>query len=478
MELFRHFVRLGLIAGLGMAVCSVAIGQVDQPSQTESDGNQGQASNGSQSAQNGTNPLKILTGVRNRLANGFQARLGIGETYYDQTADAGQDNAAYADTYATAALAYTLKRKHSQYVADYDVQGQYYPRATPRTLVAHDLGLSQSIRIGSRISINNSYRFTLTPNYAPGLLGESAAAQASLVEPLSGVTNSTPPVLVNPLPTFTAPGDGLQTFHSLLMSHTVQSEVTIQLAGQTAAFVDAGFQKILERHSDLFGSNDYTGSVGLTHNFSARTNASIAYQAGVYDFSAYSDRTFSQAVVLSVGHQLLRNLNVEIGAGPSLVRAQGLQTITLPPDVAALLGTPVISRNVSQATLGWIGNASAATRWHRTNITLAYTRAVTSLTGLASVANQQDFSISLGRQLWRRTEISLSGSYLISQFLAVETPLRLNQLALAAGITQQLSSSFDAAAFVDYSKVLSSGRPLNENVYGISLQYHFPRSAR
>jgi hypothetical protein len=473
-ELLRNWVTLGLIAGICMAVCPVAKAQLpNTPNQGESE-----SSSGSQSEQDSGNRLKLLTGLPSRLKGGFQASFGLGESYYREKANAGQNNAVYAYTNANAALAYNFRRKQSQYVFDYHASAQYYPRSTNQNIVAHDLGLSQSLSLGRHFTITNTYRFTLTPNYAPGLLGDAAAVQASLVSPVITVTNAIPPALVNPLPTFTAPGDGLLTFRSVLMSQTAQSNVSYHLGAQTSAFVGAGVQKTQLTKSDLFGSNLYSGSLGITHNFSARTNGSLAYQAGLSDFSTTANRNFSQGVVFSIGRQVLRNVTLQIGVGPSLVRSKGLQAITLPPDLAALLGRTTVYRNTSQSIFGWIGNASLGTQWHRTNITVGYNRGVTSMTGLASIANQQASSISLGRQLGRRTQVSLSGSYLISQFLAIQTPLRLKQWAATATISHQISSSIDMAALADYSKVLSSGLPLNGEMYGISLQYHFPHNAR
>jgi len=438
------------------------------------------------------------------LQRNLISRFSIGEIY-----DSGLLNGKYANesdtfTEASASFAYQLRRKRTEYAADYRYSARFYNRFSNLNVIAHDLGLSQIRQLTRHLAWNLNYRYNLTPDYSGGLLQESLAREFSFANPLptAGMLNPVPslnpgissgnatfanplpggvsllPTTVNTLPQMLSPGDGLFALRSIRMTSHAATSLNYDLNPRTAFFSQAGFQRMRYEDKNLFGSDNYSLSAGMRHLFSPRTSVGIAYQAGRNELPFLRNRYTTQGVVFSLNHQLTRSTFLTLTVGPTRSERQSQEEISLSPLLANLLGRPALYHDVTVSLPSWMGSMGVATQWHRMNLNFNYDRMVSSTNGLGGASFQQHYSVTLGRQLRRGTSFSVRAAYTQSDFLAILDPIRMNQRALSATFTQRMSSSLDLVAFVNYSKMLTGLQNsflLNHNQFGIRFQYHFPR---
>ena len=444
------------------------------------------------------------------LQSNLIGRFSIGETYDSGLLNGRSANTSDTFTEASASFAYQLRRKRSEYTADYRYSARYYNRFSNLNVIFHDLGLSQIRQLTPHLTWNLNYRYSLTPDYSGGLLQETLAKELSFVTPLSfanplptaGMLNPAPslnpgissgntifanplpggvsllPATVNTLPQMLSPGDGLLALRSIRMTNHAATNLNYDLNPRTAFFSQAGFQRMRYEDNILFGSDNYSLSAGMRHLFSPRTSVGIAYQGARYELPFRRNRATTQGFVVSLNRQLTRTTLLTLAMGPMWTQYQSQETIPLSPLLANLLGRPSLSRDVTRALPSWMGSIGIATQWHRMNLNFQYQRSVGSSNGLGGASLQQRYSASVGRQLRQGTTFSVKASYLQSDFLAILDPIRLNQRALSGTFTHRLSSSLDLVAFVNYSKMLrglQNSFLLNHNQFGIRFQYHFPR---
>ena len=188
----------------------------------------------------------------------------------------------------------------------------------------------------------------------------------------------------------------------------------------------------------------------------------------------------NQSVGISFSRLLTPSTMLSVTIGPSWIKNQGQAMIPLSPVLANLLGRPALFRDASRSMSFWMGSAAVATnwQWNRVNIGLSYNRSVYNTVAFGGASKNETVGLSLARRLTRRTNLSVSVSYMRNQLIAIQNAPRLDQQAIRGTLTRQLNSGLDLSLFFSYSRLLTPApRSLgfNQNRFGLRFMYHFPR---
>lgn len=405
-------------------------------------------------------------------------------------------NATFSD--ASAAFAYDLRQRNSDYLLDYRIGARHYSRYGQLDVLTHDLSLSQTTDFGAHTRWTLAYRYSMTPDLAGSLMAETLATQMAFINPVpkvavAGLGGAQGLGFANPLP-ITSPGgssvlqapfqpvqtpaDGLITLRSLRMTNASHAGLSHQLGYRTMLSFEAGFNRERFEDPNLFGSNQYSISAGITHLLTRRTSIGLSVGDARMDVSSVFDRTTSQGVSVVITRQLGLRSVISFQAGPAEIRSRGQQSILLPSLLGNLLGRPSLTRGATHSTLNWLGGATYLTNIHNVGFGLSYTRSVTDTGGLAGAALTQNGIVTLSKTFRERTILSVEASYGHYQMLGFVNPIKLDQEGLSVNFTRQLSPSLDFTSYFQYAKSLRGMQGpvlLDHNLVGVRVVYYFHR---
>lgn len=408
-------------------------------------------------------------------------------------ANAGISSLSYTDV--STGFAYDLRRRRSDYAVDYRGTARHYSQFSNLDVLTHDLGLSQSLLISPRVNWNLDHRFNMTPDLAGSLMAETLARQLSFINPLPmvavfGAGMAGQSAFLNPLPVgatiipkgfhaATSAAEGLLTLRSMRMSNLSNAALTFDATAQTKLSLNMGFSRQRFQDRNLFGTNQYNLSAGFSRLLTPRNSMSLSLVGTRLDMAQVFQQTTNAGIQIGFTRQLGRRSIVSLEFGPGQTRVDSQQSIVLPALIADLLGRKSLVRDTARSTIGWLGAAGFRTTVHNTGIHLGYNRSITDSGGLAGASLTETGTVSVSKALGQRTNVMVSLSYSHMQMLGVQVPLNIDQQALMASFTRQLSRNLDFSTLFNYAKSMRGGLHgptlLDHNLVGIRLTYFFHR---
>ena len=413
------------------------------------------------------------------LPDSFKNRW-IGQVSAGVSHDSGITNSAVengvpssASYYGTGlSLAYDLPTKRSDYIFQYGIGARDYWGHSPLDSLTQDLGLSQHARLGKRASWNLNYRFSESPDYSGTLLVESLSQQEALLNPAPAA----PGVSIQPAQ---SPADGLVTLRSTRLSNTIDATLSYTLTSRSQFFLGTSYGRSRFEDPNLFGSDVYAASAGVSYQIDATTAASLSYDGDMTRVAGIDFRTLSQGVSLGISKRLGRRTVLSMAGGPSVLRTRSAgEAIPVSNLVGSFLGTNLVQPTASSRTVSWMGTAALGTNIHNTGVNLSYARSVAGLGGLPGTALSQVATVTLSKVINRRTVINSGMSYNHSQLLGVLNSAGIDQEGFEADLSRTLTRNIDMTMFYVYSRNshgLHGPAIANRNSVGVSVVYNFRR---
>jgi hypothetical protein len=470
-------IRMLICSAAFMALPGVAWLHAQQPAAANAETEQTQPAPRS----NGTGRELLPYSLPELFKKHWVARFSVGETR-----EKGILNSRFPDlgtpyttnTEVGASLAYDLATKRASYLFDYHTAARHYNRFSSLDAVTHDLGLSQVANLGVNTTWTAHYRFSMTPDVGNSLIGETVAAQAVQINPVpsSGVAGVLP--LGGAPSVQLSPADGLLTTRSVHMAHNGQVSLTHQFGSRLATFFSAGYNGTRFQDPNLFPSDGYSVSGGLSRVVTARTAIGLAFQGQRTDIHGNSSRTLSRGGSVVITRQIGRSSLLSLSGGPSWIESRGQQAVPLSPLLASLLGVPALRRIASHQNIGWLGSGSFQTTFHTVAMGLSYSRSISSTGGLGASSISQTGALTFSKEFRQRTAVSLGLSYGHSQLLGLTDSITLDQQGLTARLTRKVARSIDVSGFFLYARTshgLHGPAILNHNQTGIRIVYYMHR---
>ena len=206
----------------------------------------------------------------------------------------------------------------------------------------------------------------------------------------------------------------------------------------------------------LFGSNGGSSGVNAAYRLSRRQTISVGYQFLFYNFTRNFGDSYGHGVYAGYSTQLSSGVTLSLRGGATRLESLGLQTVTIDPVIAALIGV----RTSSQVFYGisYIPNGMADLRillTKRSNLTVFGALFVSPGNGIINTSRSLSGGTSYGYTGFRVASLSGSVSYnrlssIIGDHQAFES---MNGTVSAS---RRLSGSLHLAASTGYRKFLQS----------------------
>jgi hypothetical protein len=224
--------------------------------------------------------------------------------------------------------------------------------------------------------------------------------------------------------------------------------LTYLLTARTS-FTVAGEGFTVQRQSKaLVGVDGYGARARLQHRLSRTTSIGAGYDRQHYQYPNYYGNSDINMYTVSLATQLGRLWTLSVSGGAYQVNVVGLQSVSLDPAVAALLG--VYSTVRTFKANNWIptGRATLTRRFKDAALSFAYARIAVPGNGVYLTSSSENGSVSYNYTGVRKTSLAISGGYSsLESFGQGLAPYR--SFNGGAGITYTLTHAFHAVARYD-----------------------------
>ena len=158
--------------------------------------------------------------------------------------------------------------------------------------------------------------------------------------------------------------------------------------------------------SSFSDSNGYTGNVSLSTYWTQRFSTNVGYSYTRIDYIKSIGNTDIQSVTVGAQYRITPRDSIAGSFGESFVNSQFLATLTLPPDIALLLGVPQVYfiDNVSQKFLS--GSATYSHAFQRGGLGIFCYSGVVPGNDLLLLSRSESCGASLSRTLTSRLSVS------------------------------------------------------------------------
>ena len=168
---------------------------------------------------------------------------------------------------------------------------------------------------------------------------------------------------------------------------------------------------VWRQSSQLVGTEGYNLTGSVEHKLSKFTSVGFSYGRQHYNFP----RSFGQADVdtgqLFVGTNFGRFWNLVVKGGVFHSEVKGLQSVTLSPVIAALLGQSSTVQSFYKENIFPSGSVTLSRKFKQTSMSLSYEQAVVPGNGVYLTSKSDNGSASYSYTGIRRASLQLSGGY-------------------------------------------------------------------
>lgn len=202
--------------------------------------------------------------------------------------------------------------------------------------------------------------------------------------------------------TFILASPATEVFDGRVLSASTEATVTYLFNPRlSASFFGSGF-RTRRYSSNLYGDVGYQAGADLVYRFTKRVSAGGYYSFTHFDYSGVYGGSDVNTVGLNYSIAFTRRTELSAKVGGSRLETTGVQSYTLPPALAAILGFQTTT--IAAYHLNYAPDASIQLRHEETNVsyTLAYARGVSPGNGviLTSVRQNGNLGASYKTRLW------------------------------------------------------------------------------
>jgi hypothetical protein len=178
----------------------------------------------------------------------------------------------------------------------------------------------------------------------------------------------------------------------------------------TVTFGGEGFG-IWRKATGLIGMQGYMLHGAVTHRVSRRITLGLGYQHSHYDYPKAFGESDINAYYGTWAAQLSRNWTLSLNAGAYQVEVQGLQRVSVDPQIAALLGVTSTVQTFYQKSMFPQGSVKLDRKFRRADLAFGYQRGVSAGNGVYLTSQLERETASFSYTGIRKWSFSAQGGY-------------------------------------------------------------------
>ena len=169
--------------------------------------------------------------------------------------------------------------------------------------------------------------------------------------------------------------------------------------------------KIYRSNANLVGVNGGQASAYIRYAPTRRIVASVGYIYNYYSFPRAFGNSNANGVSLSLNWKPTRGWTFGGSIGAYRVESTGVQTVTLIPEIADLLGVPTSIRSIHNIQNAFSGSALASYSYRRSNFTVQYSQGLSPGNGIYLTSNLRTFNVGYSYSGLRKLSVSVNAGY-------------------------------------------------------------------
>lgn len=226
-------------------------------------------------------------------------------------------------------------------------------------------------------------------------------------------------------------------------------DLTLQETARTSFTIGGQGFDVWRQSAALVGVEGYSAHGSIDHRLNKTTSVGIYYQRQHFNFP----KVFGQADIdtgeLYIGTKLGQFWTFTLRGGVFHSEVSGLQTVTLSPVVAALLGQSSTVQAYYRADIYPSGNVSLTRRFKTASMNFHYSQSVVPGNGVYLTSKADDGGASYSYTGIRKFDITISGAY--DSLNSIGQSIKPYRTGTGgAGLTYTLPWSLHAVARYDY----------------------------
>ena len=238
-------------------------------------------------------------------------------------------------------------------------------------------------------------------------------------------------------------------------------DVNYRLTQRTTLTAGGDGFGVWRKATGLIGMEGYTLRGTIQRRFTQRTTLGVNFQHTHYDYPKAFGESDVNSFRGTFATQLGQFWTVSVQGGVFLVEVQGLQTVAVSPEIAALLGVQSSLQTFYEKNIFPDWNATVNRRFRRANLSFSYQSGVSGGNGVVLTARTDSGTAGFSYTADRKWSFSATGGY--SRMQGIGQNLQpFSQVTGGAGLTYSLTHPIKLIARYD--------RRHQEIVNGVNLQ--------
>ncbi|MBC7926769.1 MAG: hypothetical protein H7039_14025 [Bryobacteraceae bacterium] len=235
---------------------------------------------------------------------------------------------------------------------------------------------------------------------------------------------------------------------------------TYEKSGRTSfTFGGQGFF-VRRENLSLINTQGYSLRASVSHRLDRSNTLSLEYQYLRYEFPRLQASTNTQGVLVRFKRRLTQSISADVGGGFYQLDSIGTATVTVSPEVAAILGRPTTRATFNRSSI--LPNVDARLTYgqERGAANFTVTSGVSPGNGVFITSNRTTVSGGYSYTGIRRAAVGLNAGYTRSGSVALDLGA-LQAYQASAGLSYRLYSNLSFTSNFDYrsfSGTATSGR--------------------
>ncbi len=171
-----------------------------------------------------------------------------------------------------------------------------------------------------------------------------------------------------------------------------------------------GASRVRRALSYLAGLNNLGAGAGYTRVLTEKMSTGVSYSLGMFEYPGYYGGNQIHSLGWNLGYRINPKTSFSLHAGGFLYRVNSIGTVVLPPQLAAILGTPTIEQINDFSFRGVMGGASLSRTLRVGSAGVSYSRGANPGYGLLFPTLQETVAVNYGLG-GTRYSVGTSGSY-------------------------------------------------------------------
>ncbi|HNY39008.1 MAG TPA: hypothetical protein PKJ41_01385 [Bryobacteraceae bacterium] len=230
-----------------------------------------------------------------------------------------------------------------------------------------------------------------------------------------------------------------ELFGTRVTFSSVQAGLSYSASQRDIFTLSAGASRVRRALDYLVGSNSAGFGGGYTRVLTSRTNTGVHYGFNQFEYPGYYGGNQLHSLAWSLGSSLTPSVSFNISAGAFLYRVNNIGTVTLPSEMAALLGTSTVQQVNDVRYKGFSGGAALSKIFRVGSGSISYYRGARPGSGYLFATQQETGtgSYSVG---WSRFSLGTSAVYSRGKSISSLTGKVQNKAVIAFGSFRLLGS--------------------------------------